>query len=86
MPTELPPSIAFMLDEFRDNQLTLADVSKRLSDKVFVRDYYDQCLASIGTFKYAYHLEARPDKFDIYAGTGLDPLSLSAASVQSFSA
>jgi len=76
MPAELPPSIAFMLDEFRSNQLTLADVAKKLSDKVFVRDYFDQCSASIRTFKYADHLEARPDKFDIYAGTGLDPLSL----------
>jgi hypothetical protein len=75
MPTELPPSIAFMLDEFRGNQLTLADVGKRLSDKVFVRDYFDQCLATIGTFTYADRLKARPDKFDIYAGTGLDPLS-----------
>jgi hypothetical protein len=76
MPTELPPSIAFMLDEFRGNQLTQAEVGKRPSDKVFVRDYFDQCLASVGTFKYADRLEARPDKFDIYAGTGLDPLSL----------
>jgi hypothetical protein len=75
MTAELPPSIAFMLDEFRGDRLTLADVGKRFRDKVFVRDYWDQCLASISTFRYADHLEARPDKFDIYAGAGLDPLS-----------
>jgi hypothetical protein len=72
---QLPPSIAFMLDEFRGNQLALADVSRRLSDKIFVRDYFDQCCASIGTFKYANDLEARPDKFHVYAGSGLNPLS-----------
>jgi hypothetical protein len=75
MVAELPPSIAFMLDEFRGNTLALADVRKRLRDKSFVRDFFDQCLAGIGTFKYADHLEARIDKFDLYAGDGLNPLS-----------
>jgi hypothetical protein len=75
MPAELPPSIAFMLDEFRGEKFTLEDVSKSLSDKAFVRDYFDQCLASIGTFKYADDIRSRPDKFDIFAGNGLDPLS-----------
>lgn len=75
MVAELPPSIAFMLDEFGDDALALADVSKRLSDKAFHRDYFEQCLASIGTFKYADRLEARLDKFDLYAGDNLNPLS-----------
>lgn len=75
MPDELPPSIAFMLDEFRDKQLAVEDVRRKLSDKLFVRDYFDQCRASIGMYKYADHLEPRPEKFDIYAGSGLDPLS-----------
>ena len=75
MLAELPPSIAFMLDEFRDKQPALADVRRKFSDKLFVNDYFDQCGASIGTFKYADDLEARPDKFDVYAGSGLNPLS-----------
>ena len=49
MPAELPPSIAFMLDEFRGEKFTLEDVSKSLSDKVFVKDYFDQCLGRWGT-------------------------------------
>jgi hypothetical protein len=60
MPAELPPSIAFMLDEFRGEKFTLEDVSKSLSDKAFVRDFFDQCLASIGTFKYADDIQAIP--------------------------
>jgi len=75
MPAELPPSIAFMLDEFRGDKFTLKDVSKSLSDKAFVRDYFDQCLASIRTFKYADDIQSRADKFDIFAGNSLDPLS-----------
>lgn len=75
MPSELPPSVAFMLDEFRGDQLTLEEVHKKLSDKPFVKDFFDQCLAGIGTFKYADDLKARPHKFDIYAGSTLNPLS-----------
>ena len=75
VPAELPPSIAFMLDEFRGNQFVLADVRKRLSDRSFVKDFFDQCCAGISTFKYADRLRARPSKFDIYAGSGLNPLS-----------
>lgn len=72
---ELPPSIAFMLDEFRASQPGLPEVRKRLSDRLFVKDFFDQCGAAISTFKYADRLRARPTKFDIYAGRGLDPLS-----------
>src|SRR5580698_3261797 len=75
MPAELPPSIAFMLDEFRGNQLVLADVREKLSDKLFVRDFFDQCLAGISTFEYADRIKPRPSKFDIYAGSSLNPLS-----------
>ncbi len=75
MLAELPPSIAFMLGEF-SGKLALADVRKKLSDKSFIRDYFDQCLASIRTFGYADRLTPQPDKFVIYAGSGLDPLSL----------
>jgi hypothetical protein len=75
MPAELPPSLAFMLDEFRGTELTLTKVRKRFRDKVFARDYFDQCSASIATYKYADHLKPRPHKFDIYAGGGLNPLS-----------
>ncbi len=75
MVAELPPSIAFMLDEFRGNTPALADVSKRLSDKTFHRDFFDQCLAGIGAFEYADRLGARLDKFDLYAGESLNPLS-----------
>lgn len=64
-----------MLDEFRGDQFTLEDVHKKLSDKIFVKDYFDQCLAGIGAFKYADDLRARPHKFDIYAGSSLNPLS-----------
>jgi hypothetical protein len=72
---ELPPSIAFMLSEFPDNELAFADVRKRFSDRAFVKDFYDQCLAGISTFEYADRQEARFDKFDVYAGHSLDPLS-----------
>lgn len=75
MVAELPPAIAFMLSEFPGNKLELADVRKRLSDASFVNDFFDQCCAGIGTFKYANHMEARIDKFDVYAGHSLDPLS-----------
>ncbi|HZW93286.1 MAG TPA: hypothetical protein VFF64_10075 [Candidatus Eremiobacteraceae bacterium] len=75
MVAELPPAIAFMLSEFRGNKLGLSDVRRRLSDESFVRDFLDQCLAGIGTFKYADRLEARVDKFDVYAGHSLNPLS-----------
>jgi hypothetical protein len=75
MPAELPASITFMLDEFRGTQLVLGDVQKRFSDRLFVRDYFDQCGAAIRTYKYADHLKVRPGKFDICAGSGLDPLS-----------
>lgn len=75
MVAELPPAIAFMLSEFPGNKLALSHVRKRLSDASFVRDFFDQCLAGIGTFKYADRLEARVDKFDVYAGQSLDPLS-----------
>jgi hypothetical protein len=75
MHAELPPSIAFMLDEFRGKQIELADVDKRFDDKLFVRDYFDQCLASIGTHQYADRVKPRPSKFDIYAGSGLNPFS-----------
>ena len=75
MVAELPPEIAFMLSEFPGNKLGLSDVRKRLSDASFFRDFLDQCLAGIGAFKYADRLEARIDKFDVYAGNSLDPLS-----------
>src|SRR5437879_1490763 len=75
MTAELPPSIAFMLDEFRGNTLSLADVRKKLNDKAFCRDFADQSLAGISTFPYADRSEPRPAKFDIYAGGGLNPLS-----------
>jgi hypothetical protein len=75
MAAELPPAISFMLSEFSGNKLTLPSVRKSLGDSSFVRDFFDQCLAGIGTFKYADRLEARVDKFDVYAGHSLDPLS-----------
>ena len=75
MVAEFPPAIAFMLSEFPVHKLTLAHVRKSFSDKSFVKDYFDQCLAGIGTFKYADRLEARVDKFDVHAGHSLDPLS-----------
>ena len=75
MAAELPPAIEFMLSEFPGRELGLAEVRKRLSDRSFVKDFFDQCLAGIGTFKYADRLEARIDKFDVYAGGSLDPLS-----------
>jgi len=75
MVAELPPAIAFMLSEFPSNKVRLSDVRKRLGDASFVRDFLDQCLAGIGTFEYADRLEARIDKFDVYAGHSLDPLS-----------
>jgi hypothetical protein len=64
-----------MLNEFRGSQLALPEISKKLNDKSFTKDFFDQCLASIGTFKYADRLKPRPSKFDIYAGSGLNPLS-----------
>jgi hypothetical protein len=60
MAAELPPAIAFMLSEFPGKDLALADVHKELSDRSFVKDFFDQCLAGSGTFKY---------------GESLDPLS-----------
>jgi hypothetical protein len=75
MVAALPPAIAFMLSEFPGNKLGLSDVRKRLSDGSFVRDFFDQCCAGIETFKYADRLEARVDKFDVYAGHSLNPLS-----------
>jgi hypothetical protein len=75
MVAELPPAIAFMFSEFPGNKLGFADVRKRLRDPKFVKDFFDQCLAGIGTFKYADRMEARIDKFDLYAGHSLDPLS-----------
>jgi hypothetical protein len=75
MKAELPPAIAFMLSEFPGSKLGLADVHKRFSHAKFVNDFFDQCLAGIGTFKYADHMEARVDKFDVYAGHSLDPFS-----------
>jgi hypothetical protein len=75
MVAELPPAIAFMLSEFPGNKLALSHVRKSLSDASFVKDFFDQCCAGIGTFKYADRLEARIDKFDVYAGNSLDPLS-----------
>ena len=75
MVAELPPAIAFMLSEFPGSKLALSRVRKSLSDASFVRDFFDQCLAGIGTFKYADRLEVRVDKFDVYAGYSLDPLS-----------
>lgn len=75
MVAELPPAIEFMLSEFPGKELSLAEVHKRLSDRSFARDYFDQCLAGIGTFKYADRLGARTGKFDIYAGRSLNPLS-----------
>ncbi len=75
MVAELPPAVAFMLSEFPGNNLALPDVSKRLDDTSFVRDFLDQCLAGIGTFEYADRLEARIDKFDVYAGHSLNPFS-----------
>jgi hypothetical protein len=64
-----------MLSEFPGKQLAFADVTKRLRDKAFVKDFFDQCLAGIGTFEYADRLAPRFDKFDLYAGHSLDPLS-----------
>ena len=75
MAAELPPAIEFMLSEFPGRKLALAGVRNRLSDRLFVKDFFDQCLAGIETFKYADRLEARIDKFDVYAGGSLDPLS-----------
>jgi hypothetical protein len=75
MAAELPPSIAFILDEFRGNAFSFADVRKRLNDEAFFRDFADQCLAGIRDFPYADRTEPRPGKFDIYAGGGLNPLS-----------
>jgi hypothetical protein len=75
MPAELPPSIAFILDEFRGASLDIGDVRKRLNDRRFVHDFGDQCLAGIQTFTYADRLEPRLDKFDIYASGALNPLS-----------
>lgn len=75
MVAELPPAIAFMLSEFPGSKLALSHVRKALGDASFVRDFFDQCLAGIGTFKYADRLGARVDKFDVYAGYSLDPLS-----------
>jgi hypothetical protein len=75
MAAELPPAIAFMLSEFPGNRLALSHIRKSLSDGSFVRDFFDQCCAGIETFKYADRLEARVDKFDVYAGNSLDPLS-----------
>lgn len=75
MVAELPPAIAFMLSEFFGKKLAASEVRKRLRDASFVRDFFDQCLAGIGTFRYADQLEARVDKFDVYAGHSLDPLS-----------
>ncbi len=64
-----------MLDEFRGSQLELSEISKRLNDRSFIKDFFDQCRAGISAFKYADRLRARPSKFDIYAGSGLNPLS-----------
>ena len=75
MPAELPPSVAFMLDEFRSNTLALANVRKKLNDRRFFRDFADQCFAGIETFNYADCTEGRLDKFDLYATDGLNPLS-----------
>jgi len=75
MSAELPPSVAFMLDEFRSNTLTLADVREKLNDHGFFRDFADQCIAGIRTFNYADRSEGRFDKFDLYACSGLNPLS-----------
>lgn len=75
MVAELPPSVAFMLSEFPDNKVAFEDVSKKLKDKVFVRDFNDQCCAGISAFEYADRFEARFDKLDIYAGHTLSPLS-----------
>jgi hypothetical protein len=74
MVNDLPPSIAFMLGEFQGDRLSMTEVRRRLDDKFFVKDYFDQCSASIATYEYADQRQARPDKFDIYAGAGLDPL------------
>jgi hypothetical protein len=75
MTTELPPSVAFMLDEFRGDSISLANVRKKLGDRGFVRDFDDQCLAGIQTFIFADGLEERLDKFVLYAAGGVDPLS-----------
>lgn len=77
MVAELPPAVAFMLSEFRGSKVLLADVRKKFRDNSFVKDFNDQCLAGIRAFTYADRLEARVDKFDIYAGDSLDPLSAS---------
>jgi hypothetical protein len=65
MKVELPPAIAFMLNEFPGNNLELADVRNRLNDASFLKDFFDQCLAGIRTFTYADRMKARIDKFDI---------------------
>jgi hypothetical protein len=75
MTAELPPAIAFMLDEFRGKTLDLAKVRKKLNDDGFLRDFSDQCLEGIRSFPYADRLEPRLDKFDLYADGGLNPLS-----------
>src|SRR5262245_35294683 len=75
MTAELPPAVAFMLDEFRGNTLDLGKVRKKLNDDAFLRDFADQCLAGISTFPYADGSEPRMDKFDVYADGGLNPLS-----------
>jgi hypothetical protein len=74
MSAELPPSVAFILDEFRAKDLLLPEVRRRLNDISFLRDFGDQCLAGIQTFQYADQLRLQAD-FSIYAGGGLNPLS-----------
>src|SRR5690242_11722989 len=74
MKPELPRAIAFLLGEFPGTELELADVRDKLRDPLFARDFFDQCVACIERFRYADRLEARNDKFDVYAGPSLDPL------------
>ena len=72
---ELPPSVAFILDEFRGDTLALEDVRSKLDDEHFFRDFGDQCHAGVESFTYADRLAPRFDRFDLYAGGGLNPLS-----------
>jgi hypothetical protein len=75
MTAELPPAVALMLNEFQGKRLEPETVRRTLNDEAFLDDFNDQSLAGIRTFTYADRLAPRLDKFDIYAGGGLNPLS-----------
>lgn len=79
MAADLPPSIAFILDEFRGNTLDTRKIRKRFDDAGFWNDLADQCGSALGTFDYAdFHEAPRPGKFQVFAAGGLSPLSSAA--------